>query len=101
MRFPKIEIDEKVLAALAKKYNIREIRLFGSALREDFHDDSDLDLLVEFTRGTDYSLFDLFTIKDDFSKQLGYPVDLIEKAGLRNPFRKKMILGTAKIVYAA
>jgi predicted nucleotidyltransferase len=101
MRLPKIQIDEDIVISLAKKYGIRKISLFGSALRADFNRESDLDFLVEFEKERSYSLFDLFSIREDFSRALGRKVDLVEKAGLRNPYRKKAIIDSARLIYAA
>ena len=101
MKFPKIEIDDDIIYELAKKYKIIELSLFGSALRNDFSDQSDLDFLVVFSPETDYSYFDIIDIKDSFESATKRKVDIIEKASLRNPFRRKEILETAKVIYAA
>ncbi|MEW5817192.1 MAG: nucleotidyltransferase domain-containing protein [Spirochaetota bacterium] len=101
MKFPHAEIDDAVITSLARKYRIKELALFGSILRDDFNDRSDIDILVEFDPEVDYSLFDLMEIKEEFSKVLKRHVDLIEKAGLRNPYRKEKILRTARTIYAA
>jgi uncharacterized protein len=101
MKFPRTEIDDAIISSLAKKYRIRELAFFGSILRDDFNDASDIDMLVEFEPQTDYSLFDLMEIEEEFSKALDRRVDFIEKAGLRNPYRKEKILRTARTVYAA
>jgi len=101
MKFPKLEIDDSAIAALAKKYKVKELAFFGSVLRDDFNDSSDIDILVEFIDDNRYSLFDLYGIRDDFEKILGKEVDLIEKQGLRNPYRRDNILKNARVVYAA
>jgi predicted nucleotidyltransferase len=101
MKFPKIDIDEKLIISLAKKYKIKELALFGSVLREDFSDKSDIDILIKFTDDNDYSLFDLFEIRDEFEKVLGKEVDLIEKDSLRNPYRRDNIIRNSKVIYAA
>jgi predicted nucleotidyltransferase len=101
VKFPKIEIQEKGIAAIARKWRIKELSLFGSVLGEQFSEKSDIDVLVQFENDADYSLFDLVDLKDDLEKTLGRTVDLVEKAGIKNPFRKKEILRSAKVVYAA
>ena len=101
MTFPKIELDEKILIELSHKYNIVELSLFGSILRDDFSEDSDIDILVEFSPDTQYSFFDILHIKEDFQKQLGRTIDLVEKEGIKNPYRRKEILSTNKVIYAA
>jgi uncharacterized protein len=101
MKFPNIDIDENLIISLAKKYRIQELAFFGSILRDDFNDQSDIDILVKFIDGNDYSLFDLFEIKEEFEKILGKEVDLVEKDGLRNPYRRENIIKNAKVIYAA
>jgi len=101
MKFPKIDIDENIIISLAKKYQIKELSFFGSVLRDDFNEKSDIDILVIFNENSDYSLFDLFEIKEEFEKLLGKEVDLVEKDGLRNPYRRENILKNSKVIYAA
>ncbi|MDA8410049.1 MAG: nucleotidyltransferase domain-containing protein [Treponema sp.] len=101
MKLPRIELDDFLIISLAKKYRMKELSLFGSVLRDDFSDKSDIDLLVQFDENVELSLFDLFEIREAFEKAFGREVDLIEKAGLRNPYRRDRILSTAKVVYAA
>ncbi len=96
-----IEINDAVIISLAKKYYIKELSFFGSVLREDFKEDSDIDILIEFEDKVDYSLFDLFTLREEFEIALGKKVDLIEKGGLRNPYRRDNILKNSRVIYAA
>jgi hypothetical protein len=95
------QCDENKIKELAQLYKIKEIALFGSALRDDFNKDSDVDLLVVFKEDADYSYFDLMEIKQEFEKLFNRQVDIVEKDALRNPYRKKTILNSARIIYAA
>lgn len=101
MKLPKFDFDETLIISLAKKYDVKEIALFGSVLRTDFNDSSDIDILIKFNGNNRFSLFDLYQIKDEFEKALGKKVDLIEKDSLRNPYRRENILKNAKVIYAA
>ena len=101
MRLPKIDIDEAKIILLAKRHHILDLSLFGSVLRDDFSDSSDIDILVTFDHSIHHSYFDFINIKDDFQNTLGREVDLVEKESLRNPFRKAMILSSAMRIYAA
>jgi uncharacterized protein len=101
MKFPRFEIDDAIIISLAKKYRVKELALFGSVLRNDFNDLSDIDILVEFDDNKEYSLFDLFIIKGEFEKAFGKDVDLIEKHSIRNPYRRDNILKNSKVIYAA
>jgi len=78
-----------------------EFSLFGSILRNDFRPDSDADVLVTFAPEAQVSLFDLVQMKIELEELFGRPVDVVEKDALRNPFRKREILNTAQVIYAA
>ncbi len=80
---------------------IRELSLFGSALRDDFRPDSDIDVLVVFDTAARWSLLDLVDLQRELGELLERPVDLVEKSALRNPFRRQSILASRKVVYAA
>jgi predicted nucleotidyltransferase len=45
---PAIEIPQDLVADLCRRYKVRQLALFGSALRDDFGPESDVDFLVEF-----------------------------------------------------
>jgi len=75
--------------------------VFGSIVRTDFRADSDVDVLVSFEPDAGWTLFDLVTIQDDLTALFGRPVDLIEEAALRNPYRRAAILESRHLVYAA
>ena len=75
--------------------------MFGSALRDDSSSGSDVDLMVVFEDDAHLSLFDLVDLQAELEQLLERPVDLVEKAGLTNPYRRAEILRTAKTIYAA
>jgi len=95
-----LNLNLNAIKKIVKKWQIKEFSLFGSALRGDFSSNSDIDVLIEFDKNVHYSLFDLVDLKDDLEYTLKRRVDLVEKASLKNPFRRKEILGTAKKIYA-
>ncbi len=97
----RVQLDQAVLAAFCRKWRIRELSLFGSALRDDFGPDSDLDFLVSFEPETRLDLFDLIEMRDELARTFGRPVDLVEKEALRNPWRRYEILRTREVIYAA
>ncbi len=96
-----VQLDQKTLEEFCRKWRIRELSIFGSALREDFGPESDLDFLVSFDPEAPWSLFDLMEMREDLEFRLGHAVDLIEKEALRNPWRKREILDTREVVYAS
>jgi len=101
MQKKKIRIPRKKIAEFCRRWEVTEFSLFGSVLRNDFRPDSDVDVLVTFAPNVEISLFDLVQMKLDLEKIFHRPVDVIEKDALENPFRKREILRTAQVVYAA
>ena len=96
-----IKIDEGRIEAFCQKWHIKELSLFGSALREDFSAESDVDVLVDFASDADVSLDDWLDMIDELKVLFGREVDLIDKQGLRNPFRRHAILTFREVLYAA
>lgn len=100
MQIPdRLDIPMDELAALCRRYHVRELALFGSVLRDDFRDDSDIDVLVEFEPGEPIGLFELVRLKNDLSMLLGRDVDLVEKAGLKRWVRGP-VLHDACVIYS-
>ena len=97
----KIRIPRKKIAEFCHQWGVVELSLFGSVLREDFRPDSDVDVLVTFSKDAQISLFDLVQMQLDLEKIFQRSVDVIEKDALENPFRKREILKNAQVVYAA
>jgi predicted nucleotidyltransferase len=89
------------IAAFCQKWQIVELAVFGSILGEKFNENSDVDFLITFSPNAKISLFDLAQAQMDLKNITGREVDLVEKAALRNPFRKRKILATMKVLYAA
>ena len=85
---------------ICKKYNISELSVFGSSLRGDFDDDSDLDILISFLDVWQNDPFDILHIEDEFKMLLNRQVDIVCKEGLKNPIRKKNILTHREVIYA-
>ena len=75
--------------------------VFGSSIREDFTQNSDIDILVSFYKDSEISLFDIMDLENDFSLLLGKEVDIVEKESLKNIIRRDKILSTMEIIYAA
>jgi uncharacterized protein len=101
MQKKKFRIPRKKIGEFCRRWGVVEFSLFGSALRDDFRPDSDVDVLVTFSKQAQISLFDLVQMKLDLEKIFHRPVDIIEKDALENPFRKREILRTAQVIYAA
>lgn len=99
-----IEVPKEKLQDFCRQWNIRELSLFGSVLRDDFRPESDIDVLVTFARDSEHTLFDLVIMKKELESIFGRHVDLVSRRGVemsRNHLRKKAIIDSAEAVYAA
>lgn len=95
-----IDIPIEKINDLCQRWRITEFALFGSVLRDDFDDDSDVDVLVEFEPGHTPGLA-LIRIEDEISRLLqGRKVDLVLEGALNRRLRKS-ILSSAEVRYAA
>jgi len=88
---------------LCRKYAVKRLRLFGSALREDWDpESSDFDFLAEFAPPVGMNAFDQFMgFLLDLEALLGRNVDVIDWNAARNPFFKRHAERSAKELYAA
>ncbi|MCL2194162.1 MAG: nucleotidyltransferase domain-containing protein [Treponema sp.] len=89
------------ITRLCKKYSVVELSIFGSSIRDDFVQDSDVDFLVSFGTNVEISLLDIIELEREFTLLLNRGVDIVEKESLKNPIRKDKILATREIIYAA
>jgi len=96
-----VQLDRNMLAEFCRKWRIRELSIFGSALREDFNANCDLDFLVSFEPGASLDIDRLLDMKEELEACFGRPVDLVEKEAMRDPWRKHEILRTRQVIYAA
>ena len=100
MNDPKANLPMRALEDLCRRYQIRELALFGSVLTERFGQESDVDLLVEFEPQAAVGLLKLARIQRELSTLLKRNVDLIPKGGLK-PRIRQSVLSSAKVIYAA
>lgn len=71
------------------RYKAKEIGLFGSFARGKQHEDSDIDLLVDFEDVAD--LFDLVGLSDYLEEALKQKVDIVPKRALREELREAVL----------
>lgn len=104
MTLQHIDIGEDQIKEICKRFLIKELAVFGSALRDDFNENSDIDLLVEFRPNSGISFFNIIDLQDEFKKLFGREVDIVSKNAIkrsRNYIRKKKILENHKVIYAS
>jgi hypothetical protein len=95
-----ITIPVGELAALCRRYQVKELSVFGSAARGDLRPDSDIDLLVDFQSDARPSLLTHIAAEQELSALLERRVDLVSKRALR-PLIRAEVLKDAKVIYAA
>ena len=101
MKLGQLEFPTERVAAFCKKWKVSELSIFGSALRDDFRRDSDVDVLVDFEKDVPWSLYDWVDMIDELKAIFGREVDLVDKSAITNPFRRQSILASREVVYAA
>jgi hypothetical protein len=96
----RIEVDKGRIARFCRKHHIRRLSLFGSALRDDFGQDSDVDVLVEFDPAHLPGLIRLGAMAGELSDIMGgRQVDLLTAEDLSKYFREEVVAG-AEVEYA-
>jgi len=96
-----VSLPREATAEFCRHHHIRKLSVFGSALREDFRADSDLDVLVEFEPGHTPGLIRLAGMELELSKLLGgRKVDINTPLCLSRFFRNE-VLAEAEPVYVA
>lgn len=94
-----LDIPQEKIVEFCKRNYIRKLSLFGSVLREDFHLDSDVDVLVEFEPGHAPGFIRLAGMELALSEILGgYKVDMNTPHCLSRYFRDE-VLATAEVQY--
>ena len=79
------ELKPKIM----KRYKAKEIELFGSIVRGEQSETSDIDILVDFEEGAD--LFDLTGLAIFLEEELGRKVDVVPKRALREELRQSVL----------
>ena len=97
---PRIDIPKEQIAEFCRRNRIRRLALFGSVLREDFRDDSDVDVLVEFEPGARVGFFRLARMEIELGELFGRKVDLNTPGFLCKYFRDE-VLAEAQVQYDA
>jgi uncharacterized protein len=95
-----INFPAQQIADFCRQHRIRRLSLFGSVLRKDFTDRSEVDVLVEFEQGARVGLLRLAGIEEGLSKLLGRKVDL-NTPGFLSPYFRDQVLAEAEVQYDA
>ncbi len=93
------DLPREALAEFSRRNRIRRLALFGSALRDDFRPDSDLDILVEFEPDARVGLR-FFALQRELTELLGRSVDLNTPAFI-SPYFRDQVMTEAEDLYVA
>lgn len=99
----KLNFNSESLGRFCRERGIARLELFGSALRDDFQDESDVDLLATLRTDAHPTLLDWAEMQEKLAEMFGRPVDLVSRRAIessRNRYRKHSILTTATQIYA-
>ena len=94
------QVDGLSLADVCRRYGVKELSLFGSAVRGEMLPESDIDIMVEFQPGVRIGLIKFESLAGDLESLAGRRVDLVTKRGLK-PWVRPQVLKDARVIYAA
>lgn len=95
-----VVLPESEIAAICRRYHVRELSVFGSAARGEMRPDSDVNLLVDFLPNAHIGLLELSAMMREFSCLVGRRIDLAVKPALK-PLIRAEVLAEAHVLYAA
>lgn len=98
----KLDFNREQLGQFCESHGIARLELFGSALRDDFRGDSDVDLLATMKANAHPTLLDWADMQEKLGELFHHPVDLVSRRAIersRNRYRKHSILSTALPIY--
>jgi len=99
-----LTVNPQVLTSFSKKYHISAIWVFSSTIRDDVTDESDIDLVVEFTPDATPILLTLASMESDQEKIYNRKVDLITRGAIEeflNPLLRQEVLSSMVQVYGS
>ena len=96
---PQLSIPQADLRAFCRAHAVRELSIFGSAVRGDFGPDSDVDVLIDLAPEARIGLIALQRMRDELARIFGRPVDLLTNIGINHNIRDE-ILRDAQVIHA-
>lgn len=95
-------LDRDAITDLCHRFGVRRLAVFGSSVTGRFDEArSDVDFLVEFTKGRQGRFDAYFGLKEELETLLGRPVDLVTPSALENPYFAASVEASAEELYAA
>jgi uncharacterized protein len=103
MSITAIELPMEKIVEFCDRWQVAEIALFGSVLRNDFRPDSDIDVMVQFHPDAHPTFSTLDRMETELKSIFHRDIDLITRQGIetsRNYLRRQEILSSAQVIYA-
>ena len=99
MSLAHVSFDRSRVTSFCRKWQVSRMAFFGSVLRNDFRPDSDVDVMIAFKPGSQWSLFDVIDMKLELEEIFKRDVDLLEEGTIRNPIKRRCIYENVEVVY--
>ena len=103
MKSPALDLDHRRIETLCRRFGIKELYVFGAALRGDFRAESDIDFVVRMEAGVRLRFRELMQLEDELAALTGRSVDVVLGTELdspdANPYRKRHILTTMEPIF--
>jgi len=100
----RLTITSEQLVKFCQRWQVAELALFSSVLRDDFQTESDIDILVSYQPTAKRGLLEKISMKEELSSLLNREVDLVSKKAIersQNWIRRRNILDSAEVIYVA
>ena len=97
-------MDDRKLQEFCERWGVTELDLFGSVLRDDFREDSDIDVLVTLAEDRKPTFFTLVQMENELRSVFGRSVDLVLRRSVEqsdNYIRREHILTHRLPLYVA
>lgn len=95
----RLKVGESSIVQFCQRWQVRELALFGSVIRDDFSADSDVDVLVVFKPACRCDAIARVDMQNELAQLFGRDVDLTEKRLIKNPVSRAEILRSHRIIY--
>lgn len=94
----RVAILSQSIKEICERYHVRQMILFGSVLRNDFDQDSDIDILVDFDPELELGYILFYTLQEELSDLFERQIDLMPKSGLKPVFWER-IKANFQVIY--
>lgn len=96
-----LPVPTRGLVELCRRWKVSQFSFIGSVLRPDFHETSDVDVVLSFLPEAEWDLFDIARMREELIELFDRSVDIIEEPAVRNPYMLASIRRTKRVLYAA